>query len=178
MIAHETTQQSEAGSPIKLVSGRMMNDRMNEIHCLIANRAYELFETRGRMEGGDESDWFQAENELIHSCRHDVKESAEACFLRAELPGSFTADQLEVCVEPYRLIVSGETEVNVSYWNGKTTQTEPRARRIFRMHELAAEVDPSTSRAELRGDTLEVYMPKRKALNTAGEKAAAASSGR
>lgn len=160
MTAHLTTQRSVTGTPVKLVPASVLSGRMNEIHDLIANRAYELFETRGREGGGDVKDWLQAEDELMHSCRHDVKETAEAFFLHAEMPGSFTADQLEVSVEPRRLMVSGEKEVSVTYTDGKTIQTEARPRRIFRVHDLPTEVDPSKAIATLKEDTLEVMMPK------------------
>ena len=178
MTAHSITQRSEAGTPVKIVPAHVLRERMNEIHSLIASRAYELFEERGRLDGGDVNDWHQAEDELVHWCRHEVKESAEAFVLHAEMPGPFTADQLMVSVEPDRLIVSGEKEVIVTYTDGKVTGTEPRPRRIFRVHTLPAEVDPLKSTAVLRGDTLEVHMPKVAAINKTNTKADAASSGR
>ena len=178
MTAHSTTQRVEAGTLVKLVPAHVLSERLNEIHSLIASRAYELFEKRGRVDGGDVNDWRQAEDELIHGCRHDLKESGETFVLHAEMPGPFTADQLKVSVEPRRLIVSGEKEVIVTYTDGKTTGTEPRPRRIFRVHDLPVEVDPLRSTAVLKGDTLEVHMPKVTAVNKTNTKADAASSRR
>lgn len=160
MTAHSTIPQSVAGTLVKLVPAHVMEDRMNEIHNLIAHRAYELFEKRAREDGGDVNDWLQAEDEVIHPCRHDVKESAEAFFLHAEMPGSFTVDQLEVGVEPHRLMMSGEKEVSVTYSDGKKIQTESGPRRIFWVYDLSAEVDPSKATATLKEGTLEVMMPK------------------
>jgi HSP20 family molecular chaperone IbpA len=159
MTAHSTIQSS-AGAPVKLVPAHVLSDRMHEIHGLIASRAYELFEKRGRMDGEALNHWLEAEDQLIHSCRHDVKESAEAFFLRAEIPGSFSPDQLEVSVEPHRLMVSGEKRVNVTSWDGNIIQEESRPRRIFRVHDLPVEVAPSKATATLIGDILEVRMPK------------------
>src|SRR6185437_11345024 len=51
------------------------------------------------------------------------------------------------------LIVSGEREVDVSYWDGAKTGMESRPQRIFRVHNLPVEVSPSTSTAILRYDT-------------------------
>ena len=178
MTAHSTIQRSETGTPVKLVPAHVLLERLNEIHSLIASRAYELFERRGRVDGEDVSDWLQAEDELVHSCRHDVKESAEAFSLHAEMPGLFTADQLQVSVEPHRLIVSGEKQVIATHTDGKTTWTEPDPRRIFRVHTLPAKVDPLKSTAVLKGDTLEVHMPKVTAVNKTKDKADAASLGR
>ena len=151
MTLHSITQRSEAGTPVKLVPAHVLSERLNEINSLIAIRAYELFEKRGRLHGGDAVDWRQAEYEYVYPCRHDLKESAEAFVLHAEMPGPFTADQLTVGVEPRRLIVSGEKEVIVPYNDGKVTRTKSRPQRIFRVHDLPAEVDPLRSAAMLRG---------------------------
>jgi HSP20 family molecular chaperone IbpA len=160
MTAHSAAQRTVTGKPVRLVSAGVMKDRMNEIHSLVASRAYELFEKRGRASGKDINDWLHAEHELIHSCCHDMKESADAFFFHAMMPGSFTPDQLEISVEPRRLIFYGETEVSVTSTNGKTIYKEPRARRIFRIQDLPVEVEPSKATATLKGDILEVMMPK------------------
>jgi HSP20 family molecular chaperone IbpA len=60
----------------------------------------------------DLQDWLEAESDIVHVCRHDLRESAEAVVLRAELPNSFKADQLPLSVEPRRLVVSGERELD------------------------------------------------------------------
>jgi HSP20 family molecular chaperone IbpA len=170
MTGHSAAQRIVAGTPVRLVSADVMKDRMNEIHSLVASRAYELFEKRGRASGKDINDWLHAEHELIHSCCHEMKESADAFFFHATMPGSFTPDQLEISVEPRRLIFYGETEVSVTSTStdGKTIYKEPRPRRIFRMQDLPVEVEPSRATATLKGEILEVVMPKatRAATNT------------
>jgi HSP20 family molecular chaperone IbpA len=160
MTAHSAAQRIVAGTPVRLVSAGVMKHRMNEIHSLVASRAYELFEKRSRTTGKDINDWLHAEHELIHSCRHDMKESADAFFFHAMMPGSFTPDQLEVSVEPRRLIFYGETEVSVTSTDGKTVSKGPHPRRIFRIQDLPEEVEPSKATATLKGDILEVVMPK------------------
>jgi HSP20 family molecular chaperone IbpA len=160
MTAHSAAQRIVAGTPVRLVSAGVMKDRMNEIHSLVASRAFELFEKRGRVNGGDINDWLHAEHELIHSCRHDMKESADAFVFDAKMPGSLTVDQLEVSVEPRRLIFYGETEVSVTYLDGKTVRKEIHPRRIFRIQDLSIGVEPSKATATLKGDILEVMMPK------------------
>jgi hypothetical protein len=40
-------------------------DRMNETRSLIAQRAYEIYESRGGVHGSDQDDWFLAEGELL-----------------------------------------------------------------------------------------------------------------
>lgn len=38
-------------------------------HYLIASRAYEIWQHRGRVHGRDQQDWFQAERELRQSMK-------------------------------------------------------------------------------------------------------------
>ena len=41
------------------------NDRFTEIQGEIRQRAYELYEARGRQEGFQEEDWIRAETEIL-----------------------------------------------------------------------------------------------------------------
>ncbi len=160
MKQESAAQKRQKDTVVKLVPAEILAHRRNEIEGLIAQRAYQLFEGRGFEHGRDVEDWLQAEDEIVHGCRHDLRESEEVITLRAEMPSSYPPDQLLISVEPRRLVISGETEVEVGYWDGKQTRTEARPRRIFRAHDLPVEVNPSTSTAILRDDTLEVVMPK------------------
>lgn len=171
-------ERHETGTPVKVIPAQVLANRFNDIHDMVARRAYELFESRGCVNGHDLDDWHQAEHELLFPCRHDLKDSAEGIILHAEMPNSFTAEQLKVGVEPRRVIVSGEREVSMLCGDGEGTHTEKRAQRVFRVHDLPVEVDPSRSTAVLRGDILDVQMPKVTAVNKTNEKADAASSGR
>lgn len=160
MKEEPATQKRQKDVVVKLVPAELLAHRRGEIDRMIARRAYELFEGRGFQHGRDVEDWLQAEDEIVHGCRHDLRESEEAITLRAEMPSSYPADQLLISVEPQRLVISGETEVEVGYWDGKQTHTEARPQRIFRAHDLPVEVNSSTSIATLRDNTLEVVMPK------------------
>jgi HSP20 family molecular chaperone IbpA len=178
MKGQSAARQREAAIPVKFVTADILLNRQNEIQVMIARRAYQLFESRACAHGHDIDDWIEAEVEILHPYRHDLKESAETIVFRAQLPGSFTAAQLSVSVEPHRLIVSGESRVMTTCADTQGTHTEWRPQRIFRLEELPVEVDPSKTTAELKGETLEISMPKGSALKAPGPKAEAASSGR
>jgi hypothetical protein len=90
----------EATTPVKLVAADVLLNRKDEIQNVIAHRAYELFEGHGRTNGRDVDDWIEAEVEVVRTYRHDLKKSPEAIVFKAELPFSFTVDQLNVSVEP------------------------------------------------------------------------------
>jgi HSP20 family molecular chaperone IbpA len=127
---------------------------------VIARRAYELFEGHGSVNGHDIDDWIEAKVEVVREYRHDLKKSAEAIVFKAELPCSFTTDQLNVSVEPRRLMLSGETELDVIRGGDTPAHVEKRTQRIFGVEELPVDVDPSRATATLKGDVLEIVRPR------------------
>jgi len=148
------------GIPLTLASAEELLQIMQDIHNLIAQRAYQIFEHRGSQQGHDVFDWLQAELEILHSGRHEIQELPESLLLRAELPGRFTADRIKVSVEPRRVMVTAKELMTVTCCDGSVTETRPRLRQLFRVHDLSASVDSSRSKAELNGNTLQIVMPK------------------
>jgi HSP20 family molecular chaperone IbpA len=170
------TQQRETSKQVKLVGADVSVNRENEIRDMIARRAYELFERRGRIHGHDINDWIDAELQVVHPCRHELKEAAGSLIFLAELPGSFTADQISVSVEPRRLTVSAEREFDVTCGGNEPAHTEKRTQRIFQIEELPVDIDPSRAAMKLDVETLEIVMPKLAGPNKPSEKVEAASS--
>jgi HSP20 family protein len=160
MSAQSATQRREAARQVKLVGIDVAVNRKNEIHDMIARRAYELFERRGCVHGYDRNDWVDAESEILHPCRHELKETAGAFIFLIELPGSFTADQISVSVEPRRLTVSGERELHVTCVGNEPAHKEKRTQRILKVEEIPVDVDPSRTATKLEGEMLEIVMPK------------------
>src|SRR5438552_856510 len=178
MKEQSTPRPREASAPVKLVAADVLLSRKNEIQHVIARRAYELFKGHGSVNGHDIDDWIEAEVEVVRKYRHDLKESAGAIVFKAELPCSFTADQLNVSVESRRLMLSGETELDVIRGGDMPAHTEKRTQLIFGAEELPVDVDPSRAAANLKGDLLEVVMPRVAVDNKSKGKSKAASSGR
>lgn len=52
-------EQDKAGTPVKFVPVQLLHERKAEIHNIIAQRAYELFECRGRVPSHEIGDWVQ-----------------------------------------------------------------------------------------------------------------------
>lgn len=153
---------STSGDPteVQFLVAQVLIERGKEIHDLIARRAYEIFERRGHIHGFDIADWLWAESELLYPCRHDLRELCDMFVLKGEVPGSFTRANIALSVEPHRLTVSGERKVDAICGDSEGTHIESVAERIFRIHELPGEIDPSRTTAVLRGNILEVVMPK------------------
>ena len=178
MKEQSALQRREAAIPVKLVAADVLLNRKNEIQNVIARRAYELFKGYGSVHGHDVDDWTEAKVEVVRGYRHDLKESAEAIVYKAELPCSFTTDQLNVSVEPRRLMLSGERELDVIRGGDTPAHMEKRAQRIFGVEELSVDVDPTRATAKLKSEMLEIVMPKVAADNKPSGKSKAASSGR
>jgi HSP20 family protein len=142
---------------------------MQELYNSIARRAFEIFEGRGRVDGRDLEDWFGAESELLHPVHLDIAESDDEVTVHAEVPG-FTAQDLEVSLEPHRLTISGKRESNEEREAKKTIYREHCSNEIFRAIELPAEVDSSKVTATLKDGVLELVMPKVAKAQKAGSK--------
>ena len=173
-----TSQRREPTVPVKLVAADVLLSRKNEMQDVIARRAYELFKEHGSVNGRAIDDWIEAEVEVVRTYRSDLQESAEAIVFKAELPCSFTADQLNFSVEPRRLMVNGGRDLDVIDGGDTPAHMEKSAQRIFYVEELPVDIDPSRSTANLTGDMLEIVMPRVAVDNESNGKSKAASSGR
>jgi HSP20 family protein len=123
-------------------------ERADSIFEGISRRAYEIFEGRGPLLGGDAEDWFQAERELLHPVHVQVGETAEALEIRAEVPG-FNEKELSVNVEPNRLVIAGKREREAEQTKGETIYSEICQNQIMRVIELPAEVQTDKVTATL-----------------------------
>lgn len=133
--------------------------RMSSLYDSIARRAFEIFEGRGCSNGHDLEDWFQAEAELFHSAHLAIAESEDALVASAEVPG-FTANELEVRVEPRRLTITGRRGPGERGSIRKLLYCDDCPNEIFRAVSLPVEVDPGRVTATLRDGILDLAMPK------------------
>jgi len=144
--------------PVKATSNDLI-ERFNKAYDEIANRAFSIFENNGRSFGRDLEDWFKAETELFHPVHVNVAEAEGTVTVQAEVPG-FEVKDLEVTLEPQRLIISGKRETKEETKKGKTIYNEQCSNEIFRAIALPAEVDASKATATLKNGVLELQAPK------------------
>lgn len=162
MRAESKPRVTRASVPIKLVPAEELNTRCKEVHDLIARRAYELYESRGRKSGEELRDWERAEAEVLSMVPVGFMQSDHTLILDAAVPG-FDAEHLKVCVEPRRITLSG----------ARTRSFERHARpmEIFRVVDLPLEVDPARTTATLKCGILELIAAKAGAPRTEGKAA-------
>ena len=134
-------------------------ERMDRLYNTIARRAFDLFERDGRVEGRNVEHWLEAERELLHPVHVRVEETGAEILVQAEVPG-FTANDIEVNVEPNRLTITGKRESKEEKKKGETMYTEACSDEIFRSVQLPAEVNTGKVNATLKNGILEVQLPK------------------
>jgi len=156
--AIQTTKQQTPGSPV-FVEAEKLFEQMKEFSQSVARRAYEYFEARGREFGHDLEDWFRAESELMRRAPVEIKETDSQITVRAEVPG-FAANEINVSVEPQRLVISGKSEETTEEKNEQTLLSEFRSNQFCRELRLPAEVDPSKATAVLKDGVLELAFAK------------------
>jgi HSP20 family protein len=150
----------KSGTDLNLTSAREFSEHVQDVINLIARRAFEIFEGRGRAHGNDWEDWFLAESELLKPVKFRISESSEQFTARAEVPG-IKRQKIKVNVEPRRLSISGNAEPREDRPSGKHIHSLKHTQPMFlRVIDLPTEVDLSKAKATFNDGTLEVMMPK------------------
>ncbi len=110
------------------------------------------------------NDWLQAKSDLFEHAPVEMRETAEAYEIEAEIPQGFSADDLEVSMNANRLFIRGHLErgdESKEEDEGVTTlYSELESRDIFREISLPGPVDPDEVTSKLDGGILEVTLPK------------------
>jgi HSP20 family protein len=126
----------------------------------IARRAFEIFEDNGRVLGHDVENWFAAERELLHPVRIELTENDAAFEIKAEVPG-FNEKELDISVEPRRVVIAGQRESSTEQKKGKVVRSETSAERILRVVELPGAVEAAKVTATLqKNGVLTLTLPK------------------
>lgn len=129
-------------------------DTMNETSALIAQRAFEIYQSRGGGHGSDRDDWFTAEQEVLPQIEVEYDVTDSAVRLTARVPG-FDAKDLEVALGHRRAVVcgihSGSDQTAGSYRKGK---------KVMQIVEVPFDVDPVLAKATLQSGTLLIVLPR------------------
>jgi len=132
---------------------------LTEIYNGISNRAYELFAQRGYVHGQHFEDWLHAESEILQAVPVEITDSDDTFTVRAEVPG-FAPRDLEVKVEPSRLLIRGEAEKSKQRSAGKTIYSECQKNQFFRVLNLPTKINPEKATANVQDGILHITLPK------------------
>jgi len=154
----QTACELQIANPL-IVEAVTLFNRMEEIQQVIARRAYDLFESRGREDGHAAQDWLRAESELLLPVSIEMTETDSGLRVSATVQG-FHEKDIEVSVEPRRLFISGKLEQAIAPDAAGTNYTGRRSEMFFRALDLPVEIDAKKATATLRDGSLEILLPK------------------
>jgi HSP20 family protein len=137
----------------------LFENSVRELHNAITQRAHELWQHSGFTFGHDIDDWLRAESELLRFAPVEITESEDELKVYAELPG-LNARDIEIHLEPKRLIIRGKTEQTHEKTKGHVSYSEREGTQVFRALTLPTEVDSNNASAVLRDGILELTLPK------------------
>jgi HSP20 family protein len=138
---------ARAPSP-NIVEPEGLIERMEELHRAVAARAFELFAQRDGEPGRDLEDWLRAESEFVWPAPVEVIESDGKLCVRVEVPG-FEANDLEVSVEPRRVMISGRRQEMAERATADSAVKETYVSQILRAVRLPSAVEPVGAAATL-----------------------------
>jgi HSP20 family molecular chaperone IbpA len=152
-------QTATSRPPVKAAKIEGSLERMQHLYDTISRRAFELYEKEGRVDGHDLRHWLEAERELLHPVHMKLEETEGEFAVQAELPG-FAASDVEVSVEPRRVIITGKRESKEENKQGDAVYVEQCSDEIFRTMDLPAEVNVMKVTATLKDGVLNIQLPK------------------
>ena len=155
----ETAAVKRVEEPARVVIYTSVPDRMDEMFNDLARRAYEIFDSSGRVFGRDLDNWLQAERELLQPVALNTTETDQAYVVQAEVPG-FSEKEIEVAVENSRVTITGQRESWKEEKKTKTVCAESRSDRILKVVDLPAAIETDKVTAALRSGVLELTLPK------------------
>lgn len=135
-------------------------DQLTATYNLIAQRAFEIFESRGGSPGREMEDWLQAESELLHPFPINVAEFSNKFVVRAEVPGLSNED-LKIALELRRLAILGEREPKPHEETARTIASDWHGDRLMRVIELPSDIDTARATRTVKDGILTVELPKK-----------------
>ena len=158
-----TTRAVQQGSRARSMPVNRSLEMARDVHSSICRRAFELFLSRKGKRGFDLDDWFRAESDLLHPSHVDVEDCDDVIVVRAEVPG-FRSEELQFCVEPFRITIAGTREVSSHPIIRKMLYSDRCADQVFRIIYCPIELNSRNTTSSLREGILELEVPKARAL--------------
>jgi HSP20 family molecular chaperone IbpA len=158
-------QQSSAATQMKrskfdhlFVTPDEIGRAMEGVFDLVARRAYELYENRGCEHGHDSEDWFQAESEIFHPITIEMGDPGDAYTAFAVVP-EYRPEDLKISVELQRLTICGLSCAE-SAESRRPDEGAHHSEQFYFSISLPTAIDTAAVSADIRGDVLEVRLPK------------------
>jgi HSP20 family protein len=158
-------QQQIVEAPI-VIKTAGLSAEAKELFEMIARRAYEIFESRGKKNGHEMDNWLEAESELFERTPINVKESADGLTVLADVRG-YAPKELEVDLEPKRVTIIGKHQSQSERRTDSSSYSETRATCLLRSLQLPIEIDTHQAKARFSRGVLELDVRRAAAVKGA-----------
>ena len=140
------------------VSPYEIQESMRSVFDLIARRAYEIFQNRGKVHGYDWEDWLQAESEVLQSVTFEVGDSGDA-FVAVVAVDNYPPATLRISAEPRCVRICGLSDSQDKRSDASEEEAQHYERFLVVIN-LPTEIDTSDISAKIWEGVLEVRLPK------------------
>lgn len=124
----------------------------------VEERAYQLFEGRGREHGYELDDWFKAEKEVLNLRQYEVAKTDKDFMIAMDVPG-FDAKDLKVETIADGVIVEGEAYTKDAGKNGNGSFETETSRSVFQRIPLPEGLQANLAKSELKNQKLRITIP-------------------
>jgi HSP20 family protein len=132
-------------------------DQLDRVHQRIAQRAYQLFQSRGGFWTDPFSDWLTAERELVWKPPVELCEKDGQFTLQTALPG-IEAKDIAVDITPREVVIRAKTEHAHATGKGEVVCCEF-GEQVFRSVTFPKAVEVEKARADYQNGLLNVTVP-------------------
>lgn len=132
---------------------------MKAIAERVRERAYELFQRRGKNSGDPVDDWLRAEREIVRAPQADLTEKDGQFQMQVAIPG-FDAKQVSVTASPEAVTVSAECSHKHEESDGKIHFCEFGEKTLFRQFDLPEPINVDKVTARLDKGVLRILADK------------------
>ena len=139
------------------------NECDTKIRDAIARRAFQISESRGREPGRQLEDWRRAESETVRPLNCGFLISDDKIELNTDA-ACFADGEIAVCVKPQHITICGKDAFCKSSETLEEGNSKLNGYLVFRSLDLPVEVEPSQVTAKFKGRTIEIDLPKARAI--------------
>jgi HSP20 family protein len=128
-------------------------DEINSIRDLITQRAYQIFEERGGLDGRDFENWMQAEHELVWQPAIELSEKDHEFRLEVVIAGVEPKD-IEIDVTAEDIVIKSNIPHHHNADRGIVHMCEFASGKTFRSVHLPKKINPDKVKAVLKNGLL------------------------
>ena len=149
--SQSATAKAKESSSVPVPIHRENSEGRSRLNDEVSRLAYSLYEQDGNT-GNELAHWFAAESQILQRIP-EIRESSSWYTVNIPLRG-FTAEQINVTVEPSRALIVADRAQGENQTNEKNSTATSARESIYLMADWPSDVDPATASAYLKNETL------------------------